>query len=177
MKALISGFLRGVTGTISGLLPTKRSGRKTASRNTGSARKHQAGRVRADRKLRPKKTQRVGSGTGRKGHFRKVLKPFETTTDNSHLAWASRTVIYSCPACGLEAPETSMVEHLRGSPIHQRGRAALEQTTHPRVDEQPAGVAHEEDSRDSLRSLLQILLPPRAFGRRHQQKTANLSPH
>src|SRR5438552_394595 len=60
-----------------------------------------------------------------------------------------------------------------GKPIHQRGRAQPGQTTDHRVEEEPALVARGEDSRDSLRNLLQILLPPRAFGRRHEQKTPN----
>jgi hypothetical protein len=123
------------------------------------------------------KTRKVRSETGREGHLRTALNPFEATTDNSNVTSASQTVIYACPACGLQAPETLMVEHLRASPIHQRGRLQPEQTTNHRVEEEPPGVAREEDSRDSLRNLLQILLPPRAFGRRHEQKTSTLSPN
>src|SRR5437879_1012095 len=103
MKGLITGFLREVTGAISGLLRTKRSGTKTASRNTVSAGRHLAGRPRANRKQQ-KKTRRVRSGTGRKGHLRTAPKPFASTTDNSNVASAFQTVIYTCPACGLQAP-------------------------------------------------------------------------
>ena len=172
MKALITGFLQGVTGAISGLLRTKRNGKKAASRNTVSAGRHLAGRPRANRKQQ-QKTRRVRSGTGRKRHLRTAPKPSATTTDNSNVTSASQSVIYTCPACGLQAPQTLMIEHLRGSPIHQRGRARPEQTMDHRVEEEPALVALGEDSRDSLRNLLQILLPPRAFGRRHEQRTAN----
>src|SRR5439155_17257792 len=94
------------------------------------------------------------------------------TMDNSNVTSASQTVIYTCPACGLQAPQTLMVEHLRGSPIHQRGRAQPEQTTDHRVEEEPALAARGEDSRDSLRNLLQILVPPRAFVFFFKQKTA-----
>jgi len=177
MKALITGFLQGVTRAISGLVRTKRNGKKTASRNTASAGRHLAGRPRANRKQQQKKTRRVRSGTGRKGHLRTAPKPSAATMDNSNVTSASQTVIYTCPACGLQAPQTLMIEHLRGSPIHQRGRAQLEQTTDHRVEEEPALVARGEDSRDSLRNLLQILLPPRAFGRRHEEKTQTLSPN
>jgi len=175
MKALITGFLQGVTGAISGLLPTKRNRKKTASRNKVSTGRHLTGRSGTNRKLN--KARRVRSGTGRKRHLRTALKTFEATTENSNVTSASQTVIYSCPTCGLQAPKTLMVEHLQGSPIHQRGRAQPEQTTDRRVEKEPAGVAREEDSRDSLRSLLQILLPPRAFGRRHEQKTTTASPN
>lgn len=34
-------------------------------------------------------------------------------------------------------------------------------------------VEMEEDPRRSLRNLLQMLVPPRAFGHRHQQRTVN----
>jgi len=170
---LITGFLQGVTRAISGLVRTKRNGKKTASRNTVSAGRHLAGRPRANRKQQQKKTRRVRSGTGGKRHLRTAPKPSAATMDNSNVTSASQTVIYTCPACGLQAPQTLMIEHLRGSPIHQRGRAQPEQTTDHRVEEEPALVARGEDSRDSLRNLLQILLPPRAFGRRHEQKTAN----
>jgi hypothetical protein len=172
-KALITGFLQGVTGAISGLLPAKRNGKKTASRNTVSTGRRLAGRPRSSKERN--KTRRVRSGTGRKGHLRKALNPSEATTDNSSATSTSQTVIYSCPACGLQAPKTLMVEHLQGSPIHQRGPAQPEQATDHGVVQEPAGGAREEDSRDSLRNLLQILLPPRAFGRRHEQKTAPLS--
>ena len=172
MKALITGFLQGVTGAISGLVRMKRNGKKTASRNTVSAGRHLAGRPRANRK-QPKRTRRVRSGTGRKGHLRTAPKPSAATMDNSNVTSASQSVIYTCPACGLQAPQALMIEHLRGSPIHQRGRAQPGQTTDHRVEEEPALVARGEDSRDSLRNLLQILLPPRALGRRHEQKTAN----
>jgi hypothetical protein len=175
MKGLIPGFLQGVTGAISGFFRTKRKGKKTASRNTVSAGRHLAERPRANRKQR-KKTRRVRSGTGRKGQLRATPTPFGATTDNSNVTSASQTVIYACPACGLQAPQTLMIEHLRGSPIHQRGRAQPEQTTDHGVEEESARVALGEDSRDSLRNLLQILLPPRAFGRRHEQRTAKPSP-
>jgi hypothetical protein len=38
-------------------------------------------------------------------------------------------------------------------------------------------VSSEEDSRNSMRDLLQMLVPPRAFGRRHQDRTVNPLSH
>ena len=82
----------------------------------------------------------------------------------------------ACPSCGLEAPETLMAEHFVQSPSHQAGIAptppALQNATMspvPLSEEE----RYREDSRVSFRNLLQMLVPPRAFGHRHQQKTVN----
>jgi hypothetical protein len=80
----------------------------------------------------------------------------------------------SCPGCGLEAPESLMVEHLRGSPSH-----VLVQPSPPLVTANKAPLERlpvkspEKDTGDSLRQLLQMLVPPRAFGRRHGQRTVD----
>jgi len=66
-----------------------------------------------------------------------------------------------------------MIEHLLGSPSHKHGPAKPEPTADRTVENDPASVESDEDSRQSLRNLLQILVPPRAFGRRREQKTVN----
>src|SRR5437016_12575051 len=104
MKALITGFLQGVTGSISGLVRMKRNGKKTASRNTVSAGRHLAGRPRANRK-QPKRTRRVRSGTGRKGHLRTATKSSAATVDNSNVTSACQTLMYTCPVCGYKLPK------------------------------------------------------------------------
>jgi len=173
MKARISRFLQGVTGAISGLRPASRSGRKTVKRKTASSGKRPLGRTRTKGKQRH---QRVGSSTVRKRHLRGEMKPIEPMTDDPKQSSPSQTVIYSCPACGLQAPKTLMFEHLIGSPTHQLGRVEPEQAADHRLKENPGKVGQEDPSKDSLRNLLQILLPPRAFGRRHEQKNENLPP-
>ncbi|HEX9197643.1 MAG TPA: hypothetical protein VF906_07605 [Candidatus Bathyarchaeia archaeon] len=70
-----------------------------------------------------------------------------------------------------------MIEHLLGSPLHKHGPVQPEPTAGRTVEKDPASVVGDEDSRDSLRNLLQILLPPRAFGRRREQKTVNPLSH
>ena len=80
----------------------------------------------------------------------------------------------SCPTCGLRAPEKLMAEHLLGSPLHRQKAPAplappIPRSTSPRK----ISSSLEEDSRESMRNLLQMLVPPRAFGRRHGQRTAN----
>ena len=170
-KALIFGFLQGVAGAISGLLPVRRSGKKTAPHKTVSSRRRLASRPRVSRKQN--KTRRVRSRTRHGPRLRTEPEPIETVTDNSSVATVSQTAVYSCPACGLQAPKSLMIEHLLGSPSHKHGPAKPEPTADRAVENDPASVESDEDSRQSLRNLLQILVPPRAFGRRHEQKTVN----
>ncbi len=170
-KALIFGFLQGVAGAISGLLPVRLSGKKTASHKTVSSRRRLASRPRVSRKQN--KTRRVRSRTKHGRRLRTEPGPIETVTDNSIVASVSQTAVYSCPACGLQAPKSLMIEHLLGSPSHKHGPAKPEPTADRAVEKDPASIESDEDSRDSVRNLLQILLPPRAFGRRREQKTVN----
>jgi len=171
VKSKILGFLQGVTGAISGHLSGGRNGKKAAPRKTVRAGKRSAGRTRTAKKL---KTRRVGSRTSRKGRLKKKLKSVNPLSGRSSLAPSAQTTVYSCPTCGLQATKASMLEHLLGSPLHQPGHVLKEQTTNQKVEEEQATASPEEDSRDSLRNLLQILLPPRPFGRRHEQKAVKL---
>jgi hypothetical protein len=171
VKSKIFGFLQGVTEAISGHLPRAHDGKKTAPRKTIRAGKRSTSRTRTAKKL---KTRRVGSRPCRQGRLRKKLKPVQTLTDRSSLAPATQTTVYSCPTCGLQATKASMLEHLLGSPLHQPSRVLQEQTTNQKVEEEQATVSGTEDSSDSVRNLLQILLPPRPFRRRHEQKTVKL---
>jgi hypothetical protein len=170
VKSKILGFLQGVTGTISGHLARGRSEKKPAPSRTSRGRKRSAARTRAGKKP---KTARVRSRTSRSEGSRKKLNPVPSLFENPIPAPTARTTVYSCPACGLEADKALMLEHLLGSPLHQPGRVQPERLT-DRKAEEPLTVVREEDSSDSLRNLLQILLPPRPFGRRHEQKTVKL---
>jgi hypothetical protein len=67
-----------------------------------------------------------------------------------------------------------MAEHFLGSPSHKLDPVHDVRTVIGKSsDFQPSVKMSAEDSRDSLRYLLQILVPPRAFGRRHEQKMVN----
>ena len=170
MRAKIFRILKGVAGAISGRLPARRGGRKTVRRKTASSGRSPLGRTGTKGK---QKAGRVRSLTVRKRYQRRTPKPIEPNKENSNLFSHSRIAIYSCPTCGLQAPKTLMVEHLLGSPTHRRGLAESEQANDHEVKEE-AKVRHEDPSRDSVRDLLQILLPPRPFGRRHEQQTVKL---
>ena len=171
VKSKIRGFFQGVTDAITGHLPGGHDGKKTAQPKVVRAGKRSAGRTRTAKKL---KTRRVGSRTSRNTGLRKKLKPVHSLTDRSSLAPATQTAVFTCPACGLEANKALMLEHLLGSPLHQPGRAQQEQATDHKAGEEQPTVLREEDSSESLRNLLQILLPPRPFGRRHEQKSVKL---
>ena len=77
----------------------------------------------------------------------------------------------TCPSCGLQAPGSLLTEHYLGSPSHRNGPPKIVEADPDVV--QAAVEAEEEDSRQSVRSLLQMLVPPRAFGRRHAYKTVS----
>jgi hypothetical protein len=170
VKSKILGFLQGVTGTISGHLARGRNGKKTAPIKVVRTRKRSTVKTRTAKKL---KTTRVRAQTSRKTSPRKKLNPVPTLIENPTPAPTAQTTVYSCPACGLEADKALMLEHLLGSPLHQPGRVQPEQLTDRKALEQTT-LSGEEDSSDSLRNLLQILLPPRPFGRRHEQKAVKL---
>jgi|ERR671924_37628 hypothetical protein len=98
----------------------------------------------------------------------------KVTDVNSSLVEPSCVAILACPGCGLQAPEKPMAEHFLGCPSHKLG--LVEGSTsliEKGRDFQPTVKVSAEDSRESLRYLLQILVPPRAFGRRHEQKRVN----
>jgi hypothetical protein len=71
----------------------------------------------------------------------------------------------TCPSCGLHAPGSLLTEHFLGSPSHRNGLPKIVEVDP--VEVEAAAEAKEEDSRQSVRNLLQMLVPPRAFGRRH----------
>ncbi|HVH14916.1 MAG TPA: hypothetical protein VNA15_04265, partial [Candidatus Angelobacter sp.] len=171
MKTPIFGFIEGVAGAISGLLPMRRSHKKTVSHKTGSPKKRSAGRARAKRRYN--KTRRVRPGTRRTGNLRTEPEAVEAITNKLSVTSVARTVVCSCPACGLQAPESLMAEHFGGSPTHEHSPVQQRPETDHRVEEAPAAVLRDADSQDSLRNLLKILSPARAFGRRREQRTIN----
>ena len=75
----------------------------------------------------------------------------------------------TCPSCGLQAPESLLAEHFLGSPSHKDGPPKIVKTEP--VKTEASDDAKEEDSKQSVRNLLQMLVPPRAFGRRHAHRS------
>jgi hypothetical protein len=83
---------------------------------------------------------------------------------------ASATVSFdTCPSCGLQAPGSLLAEHFLGSPSHKNGPPEIVKVEP--ADIKAAEEAEKEDSKQSMRDLLQMLVPPRAFGRRHAHRS------
>jgi len=174
MKRRFLGFVQGFTRALSGLLPAH-TGKKTTQRKRVGGKQRSAARTGTKRKQKPRRvgSGRVRLGLGRNGRLKSHLKPITTVIDNTEPNSAAHTTVYTCPACGLQGAKSMMVEHLMASPLHRLSVRPEQEPDH-KVEEAQAMELREQDSRDSLRNLLQILLPPRAFGRRHEQKALKL---
>jgi hypothetical protein len=75
----------------------------------------------------------------------------------------------TCPSCGLQAPESLLAEHFLGSPSHMNGPPKIAKADI--AQDEAVEEAGEDDSKQSVRNLLQMLVPPRAFGRRHAHRS------
>ena len=107
-----------------------------------------------------------------------LLKPIAVTSDTPMVAAFAHEAVPSCPTCGLQAPEALLMEHFQASPSHEQGTPQpLPIMLDDPVLAESNLASSEEDSRNSMRNLLQMLVPPRAFGRRHQNRTANPLSH
>ena len=172
MEITILEFLAGVVaGTISGFLIVKRMGRNTPVPRTTVSRKIAGTKARAalkqarTRGARPRSVRRLRPS------------PLRTEIVNVEQTGATMAVsVSSCPTCGLQAPDSLMAEHFLGSPSHENGNPEPEIAT---VEDAilDKSLSSEEDAKNSLRNLLQMLVPPRAFGRRHQNRTVNPLSH
>ena len=84
----------------------------------------------------------------------------------------SSPAVSACPSCGLVAPDELMVEHFAGSPSHEKGKAPGEPLDMI-PDAKPNTPDQNGETIDTMRRIIQMLIPPRAFGRRHLEKTEN----
>ena len=107
-----------------------------------------------------------------------LVQPVEVMPDTPTAATIVEVEIPACPTCGLQAPQALMMEHFQASPSHEGG---IPQLAPMITDSEALGELNppssEEDSKNSMRNLLQMLVPPRAFGRRHQNRTVNPLSH
>ncbi len=98
--------------------------------------------------------------------------PDATAVSSQTLDIVSATMSFdTCPSCGLQAPGSLLAEHFLSSPSHRNGPPKIVKADPEEAE--AAAEAKEEDSKQSVRNLLQMLVPPRAFGHRHQQRTVN----
>ncbi len=170
MDIIIVEFLFGVlAGASCSLLIVKRSGRKTPQpkrlRNVRST------PSKSRRSSRRAKTQHVRSKRLRPRHPTSERISSDIIVEASMSTAGRQIVTLSCPSCGLEAPQALMAEHFVGSPSHEGGLSPQPIVAEVESREESVALSSENESRDSLRHLLQMLVPPRAFGRRHGQRT------
>lgn len=172
METIIIEFLLGVVaGTIFGLLIVKRTRTGIPQRKTQPDIKLAPQRYRTlPRQVKPR---HVRSRRSRSKPARNQPVLTNTVARVSASSVAPEPVT-SCPRCGLQAPENLMAEHFLGSPSHEY-ESQKDQSTlvDPKPQEGSPSIDLEQESKDSLRHLLQMLVPPRAFGRRHGQRTVD----
>src|SRR2546425_3379251 len=106
-----------------------------------------------------------------------ILQPITASSDTPTVAALVHEAVPACPTCGLQAPEALLMEHFQASPSHEQGIPQLPIMTDAQVPAESNPVSSEEESRNSMRNLLQMLVPPRAFGQRHQHRIVNPLSH
>jgi hypothetical protein len=107
------------------------------------------------------------AGTRRKT---RTKTPDVTIAPSQTPSIAQATVTFdTCPSCGLQAPGSLLAEHFLGSPSHKNGPPKIVKVEPAEIE--AADEAEKEDSKQSVRNLLQMLVPPRAFGRRHAHRS------
>jgi hypothetical protein len=181
MEPILIEFLIGViVGTIPALVITTRMTSKTALRK----RDHLRDTVRQSTRHRTRLTPLTPTAVPRQLKNRDA-KPASTSKELLTVELKANgtveeipkkeatAILYSCPTCGLEASERILAEHFLGSPGHQHGPVIPEPPAIGNKIEEDKRISPQDDPGNSLRSLLQMLVPPRAFGRRHAQRTVD----
>ncbi len=122
------------------------------------------------RKTSPPTRDRTTVTSGKTRRKGKSKTPEAAIAQSPAPSTAIATVSFdTCPSCGLQAPGSLLAEHFLGSPSHRNGPPKIVKADP--VEIEAVEEAKEEDSRQSVRSLLQMLVPPRAFGRRHAHRS------
>lgn len=164
--------------TTSSLTPSTKPRRSRNSVGTGRIRATSPSKSGERRIVHSSKTRKVRRRSKSMRREGPTLQPVPMTNDPPTLVAVVQDDVPSCPTCGLQAPQNLMMEHFQASPSHEHGTPEpLATVTDGEVQAESILVSSEEDSRNSMRNLLQMLVPPRAFGRRHQNRTVNPLSH
>ncbi len=122
------------------------------------------------RRTSPSTRDRATVNQARTRRKAKTKTPDATIAPSQTPNIAFATVSFdTCPSCGLQAPGSLLAEHFLGSPSHRNGPPKIVKVDAAKVER--AEEAKEEDSKQSVRNLLQMLVPPRAFGVRHAHRS------
>src|SRR2546426_3443265 len=127
--------------------------------------------------VQPSRTSKARRRLRSKPRGDTILRPITATSDTPMVVAFVNEAVPSCPTCGLQAPEALLMEHFQASPSHEQGTPQSLPIIDPQVPAESNLVSSEEDSRNSMRNLLQMLVPPRAFGLRHQNRIVNPLSH
>jgi len=171
MDPIIFEFLGGLlVGAMAGLMVVLRIRRPTpatmpilAVRKTRSAASVHRRRTSPTRD----RTTAISAKTRRKA---KTKTPDVTIAPSQTPSTTQATVSFdTCPSCGLQAPGSLLAEHFLGSPSHKNGPPKIVKAES--VEIEASEDTKDDDSKQSVRNLLQMLVPPRAFGRRHAHRS------
>jgi len=178
---LMGGMLAGTLGVLTVMLRTGHLNVVLTTRNQ-TPRTMPMLAVRKPRKASPVRRRSISPPT-KKGRSAatdmRTRTKAKNKTPNTTPALSQTPVIASattvsfdtCPSCGLQAPGSLLTEHFLGSPSHRNGLPKIVEADP--VEAEVVAEAEEEDSRQSVRNLLQMLVPPRAFGRRHAHRSVS----
>jgi hypothetical protein len=180
MDPTIFQFMAGImAGTLTGLLIVRRkaSGKKYRPKTATVRTRPMAAATKYRVVARPMKTGNNRQKNPARLSRTRTLAPaafIPQATTTASIGAVVTPSFASCPSCGLEAPEVLMEEHFVQSPSHKAGHApALPAMVRMPAPTFPLESGEGEESKLSFRNLLQMLVPPRAFGHRHQQRTVN----
>jgi hypothetical protein len=166
LGGLLVGAIAGLTIVFRARHPSPKTMPMLAVRKTRSA-----SSVRHRRSSLPKERTRstVTVPRTRKNAKTKTLEPTVESSQTPHIAASTMAAFDTCPSCGLQAPGSLLAEHFLGSPSHKNGPPEIVKVEPAEI--KAAEEAEKEDSKQSMRDLLQMLVPPRAFGRRHAHRS------
>ena len=172
MDPVIFEFLGGLlVGAFAGLMVVLR-GKQPSREPVPMLAVHGPRSSSSTRRRKSSSPKRKGRNTVAMAGTRKKAKTLDAQVvpvQTSEIASAASVSFDTCPSCGLQAPGSLLTEHFLGSPSHRNGPPKVVEADP--VEVEATGEAEEEDSKQSVRNLLQMLVPPRAFGRRHAYKT------
>ena len=176
MDPVIFEFLGGLlVGAMAGLMVVLRSRHQTPTTMPMLAirKSRSVSSIRQRRNSRPTEKGRSTVTVARTRRKAMNKTPDATPALSQTPVSASATTVSfdTCPSCGLQAPGSLLTEHFLGSPSHRNGLPKIVEADP--VEVEAAAEAEEEDSRQSVRNLLQMLVPPRAFGRRHAHRSVS----
>lgn len=176
MEAAIVQSLMGILGgTIAALLAGQRKGSSKSPRAVrAGGKRNPSSATRTRTMTRPMRLKAAPPRCKKNAKPRSpgsVSLPQVEASSSSLSAYSK--AISTCPSCGLEAPDALMAEHFSGSPSHREGKKIREGADDAGPEITCKRDTDDDDPRRTLRNLLQMLVPPRAFGHRHLDKREN----